>query len=85
MNFGFHINKFVQRGGRPKISTGYLGLDKITHGIKSNRLIVLGARPKMGKTTLNINLVYNLAMQKLGSVIFTFETSRKEQLIKLFF
>ncbi len=74
------FNALVMRDGKPAISTGLPSLDKITHGIVPNRLIATGARPKMGKSTFNINIAYNLALQKFGTAIFTYETSRKEYL-----
>lgn len=70
----------VSRGGKPAISTGLKGIDRITHGIAPGRLIAVGARPKMGKSTFNINLAYNLALQKFGTAIFAYETTRREYL-----
>jgi len=73
----------LDRKGRPIISSGYKGLDRITHGIRPDRLVVIGARPKMGKTTLEVNIADNVARQGFSSLIFTYESSRQELIQKL--
>lgn len=46
------------------ISTGYAHLDKITGGFQNGDLIILAARPSMGKTALALNLATNIARKK---------------------
>ena len=53
-----HKNKGALRG----IRTGWKDLDKKTSGLQRSDLIVLAARPAMGKTTLVGNLVQNVAV-----------------------
>lgn len=63
------------------LSTGYYELDDITDGFHENELIILAARPAMGKTALALNIATNIAMSSKKSVaIFTLEM-RAEQLI----
>ncbi len=45
------------------ISTGFTRLDKITNGLQKSDLIVLAARPGMGKTSLAMNIVENAALR----------------------
>src|SRR3989344_5569369 len=45
--------------------TGYLDLDNMLGGFQKSDLIVLAARPSVGKTALAINLAYNIAKQKI--------------------
>ena len=52
-----HRNKGSLRG----IRTGYKDLDNMTAGLQRSDLVVLAARPAMGKTTLVTNLAYNVA------------------------
>ena len=61
------------------IPTGYRNLDRITRGLQPGALIVLAARPGMGKTSLAMNLVENAAMQA-GKVcaVFSLEMPRSE-------
>jgi replicative DNA helicase len=49
------INKGLLRG----ISTGFPILDKVTHGLQKGDLIILGARPSVGKTSFAINIATN--------------------------
>ncbi len=72
-----HRNKGALRG----IRTGYRDLDNMTAGLQRSDLIILAARPAMGKTTLVTNLAYNVAtIAKLPVLFFSLEMS-KEQLI----
>ena len=72
-----HRNKGQLRG----IRTGYRDLDAMTAGLQRSDLIILAARPAMGKTTLVTNLAYNVAtISKLPVLYFNLEMS-KEQLI----
>ncbi|HRC28189.1 MAG TPA: replicative DNA helicase [Candidatus Saccharimonas sp.] len=72
-----HRNKGTLRG----IRTGYRDLDNMTAGLQRSDLIILAARPAMGKTTLVTNLAYNVAtIAKLPVLFFSLEMS-KEQLI----
>jgi replicative DNA helicase len=73
----------VRRKGKPRISTGYKGLDRIMHGILPHRLTIVGARTKIGKTTFALNLMNNVAMQGHSSAIFSFESSSSELIQKL--
>jgi replicative DNA helicase len=72
-----HRNKGAIRGVR----TGYRDLDGMTAGLQRSDLIILAARPAMGKTTLVTNLAYNVAsVSKLPVLFFSLEMS-KEQLV----
>lgn len=72
-----HRNKGQLRG----IRTGYRDLDNMTAGLQRSDLIILAARPAMGKTTFVTNLAYNVAtIAKMPVLFFSLEMS-KEQLI----
>lgn len=72
-----HRDKGKLRG----IPTGYRDLDQKTAGLQKSDLIILAARPAMGKSTLAVNLAYNIASQAKKSVlVFSLEMS-KEQLV----
>ena len=71
-----HKNKGALRG----IPTGWRDLDNMTAGLQKSDLIILAARPAMGKTTLVTNLAYNVAkISKKAVLIFSLEMG-KEQL-----
>lgn len=72
-----HRNKGQLRG----IRTGYRDLDNMTAGLQRSDLIILAARPAMGKTTLVTNLMYNVATIAKQSVLFFSLEMSKEQLV----
>ncbi|HOG35463.1 MAG TPA: replicative DNA helicase, partial [Petrotogaceae bacterium] len=62
------------------ISTGYKSLDRITSGFHKSDLVIIAARPSMGKSSFALNLAANVAVREKKSVaIFSLEMS-KEQL-----
>ncbi|HEU0266000.1 MAG TPA: replicative DNA helicase [Candidatus Saccharimonadaceae bacterium] len=72
-----HRNKGQLRG----IRTGYKDLDTMTAGLQRSDLIILAARPAMGKTTLVTNLAYNVATIAKQPVLFFSLEMSKEQLV----
>ena len=72
-----HRNKGSLRG----IRTGYRDLDNMTAGLQRSDLIILAARPAMGKTTLVTNLMYNVATIAKQPVLFFSLEMSKEQLV----
>jgi replicative DNA helicase len=72
-----HKNKGKLRG----VPTGFSGLDSKLAGLQPSDLIILAARPSMGKTALALNMARNAAVKSRISVgIFSLEMS-KEQLV----
>ena len=63
------------------IRTGYRGLDYILNGFHGSDLMILAARPAMGKTSLAMNLVENIALSGKSCAVFSLEMS-KEQLVQ---
>ncbi|MGN1393320.1 MAG: replicative DNA helicase [Succinivibrionaceae bacterium] len=55
-------NKKVESHGITGISTGYTDLNNYTSGFHGGELIIVAARPAMGKTTFAMNLIQNIAM-----------------------
>ena len=72
-----HKNKGAVRG----VNTGYRDLDSRTAGLQRSDLIILAARPAMGKTTLVTNLAYNVATIEKKSVLFFSLEMSKDQLV----
>lgn len=68
-------NKGVLRG----LKTGFTDLDKKTAGLQKGDLVIIGARPAMGKTTFAQNLAYNIAnINKKGVLFFSMEMAANE-------
>ena len=62
------------------VPTGYSQLDNLTSGLQKSDLIILAARPSMGKTALALNIARNAAVEgNIPTAIFSLEMS-KEQL-----
>ncbi|MBR4830917.1 MAG: replicative DNA helicase [Bacilli bacterium] len=63
------------------VATGFYDLDKLTSGFHENELIIIAARPGMGKTAFALNIATNVARATNKNVaIFNFEMSA-EQLV----
>lgn len=70
-----HRNKGALRG----LKTGFRDLDKKTAGLQKGDLVIIGARPAMGKTTFAQNLTYNIAtINKKGVLFFSMEMAANE-------
>lgn len=63
------------------VRTGYRDLDNMTAGLQRSDLLILAARPAMGKTTLVTNLAYNVATIAKQPVLFFSLEMSKEQLV----
>ena len=69
------------QGTVPGIPTGFIDLDYKTSGMQPSDLVLIAARPSMGKTAFVLNLVDHVAVRKgLPCMIFSLEMS-KEQLV----
>jgi len=72
-----HKNKGRLRGVR----TGWKDLDNMTAGLQRSDLIIIAARPAMGKTTLVGNLIQNVATKEKQAVLFFSLEMSKDQLV----
>jgi len=72
-----HKNKGQMRG----TSTGFRDLDKLTAGLQKSDLIVLAARPGVGKTTMALDILRHIAIREKKSVGFFSLEMSKEQLV----
>ncbi len=71
-----HLDKLAKGEEKVGISSGYLELDAILNGLNPSDLIILAARPAMGKTSFVLNIASRVAKQTLKQVvIFSLEMS----------
>ena len=71
-----------RRGTIVGVPTGFTDLDRLTGGLQKSDLIILAARPAVGKTSLSLSLAHNSAIKHQRSIaIFSLEMS-KEQLVQ---
>jgi replicative DNA helicase len=73
------------RGGdMAGVPTGFTDLDSLTNGLHSGQLIVVAARPAIGKSTLGLDLARAAAIRhQLPTVIFSLEMGRNEITMRL--
>ena len=70
---------YNQKGNVTGISTGFIDLDNKTAGLHNSDLIILAARPAMGKSAFAINLATNAAVKSnVPVVIFNLEMSKEQ-------
>ncbi len=74
-----HTNQVKYRG----IPTGFVDLDNMLGGLHHSDLIILAARPSMGKTSLALEIVKRVALQQQGVAIFSLEMSKDQLCDKL--
>ncbi|QXM06983.1 replicative DNA helicase [Crassaminicella indica] len=73
---------YKNKGGITGLTTGFTDIDRKTSGLQKSDLILVAARPSMGKTAFSINVAQNAAIKAGASVaIFSLEMS-KEQLVQ---
>lgn len=75
----------IQSGVRGRgISTGFADLDEITTGFTPGQLVVVAARPGLGKSTWATDVCRHVAIrQQLGAAIFSLEMSRDELMMRI--
>ncbi|MGH3343994.1 MAG: replicative DNA helicase [Carbonactinosporaceae bacterium] len=79
------IEAIGSRGGEMVgVPTGFADLDALTNGLHPGQLIILAARPALGKSTLGLDLARAASVRNgLTSVIFSLEMSRNEITMRL--
>lgn len=69
------------------VTTGYLDIDKMTFGLHNGQMVVLAARPSMGKTSLGMNIAENVAIPKRGEakgiLVFSLEMPAEQLAMRM--
>lgn len=66
------------------VPTGYQEIDKMTAGLQPSDLIILAARPSMGKTSFAMNIAQHAALvEKIGVAVFSLEMSKEQLVMRL--
>lgn len=74
--------RYEHRDELTGVPTGFYDFDNMTSGLQKSDLVILAARPSMGKTALALNIAQNVALKAKKTVaIFSLEMS-KEQLVQ---
>jgi replicative DNA helicase len=68
------------------VPTGFLDLDRLTAGLQAADLIVIAARPSMGKTALALNIAAHAATEcepRVGVALFSLEMSKEQVVLRM--
>jgi len=77
-------NFFNRKGTLTGLATGYADLDRMTDGLHGSEMIVIAARPSMGKTSLAMNIVENVVLeQQLPVAVFSLEMSAEALVMRM--
>lgn len=73
------------RGEITGLATGFYELDRLTSGLHENELIIIAARPAMGKTAFALNIATNIAKTtKKAVALFNLEMSAEQLVMRMF-
>ena len=74
-----------QKGEITGLATGFYEIDKLTAGLHENELIIIAARPAMGKTAFALNIATNVAKTTNKAVaLFNLEMSAEQLVMRMF-
>jgi replicative DNA helicase len=77
-------NFFNRKGTLTGLGTGFVDLDRMTDGLHGSEMIVIAARPSMGKTSLAMNVVEHVVLeQKLPAAVFSLEMSAEALILRM--
>ena len=71
------------REGITGVPSGFTKLDEMTSGMQKGDLLILAARPSMGKTTLAMNMVVNAAKTGAAVAVFSLEMSAEQLVLRM--
>jgi replicative DNA helicase len=75
---------YNQKSSMTGVSSGFTDLDKFTSGFQSSDLIIVAARPSMGKTAFVLNIAQHVALREKKSVaFFSLEMSQEQVMMRM--
>jgi replicative DNA helicase len=79
------IDAIASRGGSSLgVPTGFVDLDEVTNGLHPGQMIIVAARPGVGKSTLGLDFARSCSVKHgMSSVIFSLEMSRTEIVMRM--
>ena len=77
-------NRAKLKGALSGLSTGFKDIDDMLSGFQKSDLILLAARPSMGKTALGVNFAVNAAQNKKTVAIFSLEMSKTQLALRIY-
>src|SRR5438128_9515987 len=79
------IDAIASNGGLARgVPTGFVELDEVTNGLHPGQMIIIAARPGVGKATLGLDFMRSCSIKhRFASVIFSLEMSKSEIVMRL--
>jgi replicative DNA helicase len=79
------IDAIASQGGISRgVPTGFVELDDVTNGLHPGQMVVIAARPGVGKSTLGLDFLRSCSIKnRMSSVIFSLEMSKSEIVMRL--
>lgn len=78
------LSKLKNNNGVTGVSTGFTDLDQMTAGLQPSDLVIVAARPSMGKTTFAMNLAENIALNDDKPVlVFSLEMPAEQLMMRM--
>ena len=79
------IDAIASNGGMARgVPTGFTELDEVTNGLHPGQMIIVAARPGVGKSTLGLDFMRSCSIKhRMASVIFSLEMSKSEIVMRL--
>ncbi|MGI9590305.1 MAG: replicative DNA helicase [Myxococcota bacterium] len=80
-----YVEMLMDKGGElTGVPTGYKDLDEMTGGLQAGELVIIAARPSMGKTALTLNIARNTALDHAKKVaFFSLEMTKRALALRL--
>ncbi|MBV7302273.1 replicative DNA helicase [Corynebacterium sp. TAE3-ERU2] len=79
------LDEIAQNGGLSTgVPTGFIDLDRITNGLHAGQMIIVAARPGVGKSTIALDFMRSCSIKhNMASVLFSLEMSKSEIVMRL--
>ena len=72
------VYEMLESSGRKGIETGFYELDDMLNGLQPGEMIIVAARPSMGKTAFAMNLIETMAANNHACGVFSLEMSKQQ-------
>jgi replicative DNA helicase len=73
------VFEMIENRGQRGLETGFFDLDDMLNGLQNGEMVIVAARPSMGKTALSMNFVEGLAAERgIPCAIFSLEMSKQQ-------
>ena len=72
------VYEMLEDKGRRGVETDFHDLDDMLNGLQSGELIIVAARPSMGKTAIAMNMVEHIAARQVPCAVFSLEMSKQQ-------